>query len=59
MTRFHTKTLRNIQSLPTRTATGLVLLLLGAKTIEAEIRKRQLSTLYSVLSFNNSTIQGL
>ncbi|CAC5424233.1 unnamed protein product [Mytilus coruscus] len=42
MTRFHTKTLRNIQSLPTKTATGSVLMLLGALTIEAEIHKRQL-----------------
>ncbi|VDH93282.1 Hypothetical predicted protein [Mytilus galloprovincialis] len=59
MARFHTKTLRNIQSLPTRTATGSVFMLLGALTIEAEIHKRQLSFLYSVLSCNNSTIQGL
>ncbi|CAC5377727.1 unnamed protein product [Mytilus coruscus] len=59
MTRFHTKTLRNIHSLPTRTATGSVFMLLGALTIEAEIHKRQLSFLYSVLSCNNSTIQGL
>ncbi|CAC5395323.1 unnamed protein product [Mytilus coruscus] len=59
MIRFHTKTLRNIQSLPTRTATGSVFMLLGALTIEAEIHKRQLSFLYSVLSCNNSTIQGL
>ncbi|CAC5386588.1 unnamed protein product [Mytilus coruscus] len=40
MIRFHTKTLRNSQSLPTRTATGSVFMLLGALTIEAEIHKR-------------------
>ncbi|CAC5356193.1 unnamed protein product [Mytilus coruscus] len=49
----------NLNSLPTRTATGSVFMLLGALTIEAEIHKRQLSFLYSVLSCNNSTIQGL
>ncbi|CAC5411757.1 unnamed protein product [Mytilus coruscus] len=44
---FHRKNLRHLQSLPERTSNAVVLLLLGALPIEAEIHKRQLSLLYS------------
>ena len=47
---FHTKTLRCFQSLPVRTATSAVYLLHGALPIEAELHKRQLSLLYSILA---------
>ncbi|CAC5395133.1 unnamed protein product [Mytilus coruscus] len=59
LSRFHKKTLRNFQSMPARTATGAVYLILGALTIEAEIHKRQLSFLYNIVSCDNSTIQDL
>ena len=41
--RFHISTLRRIQSLPERTASSVVQLLLGALPIQAELHKRQLS----------------
>ena len=47
---FHTKTLKCFQSLPVRTATSAVYLLHGALPIEAELHKRQLSLLYSILA---------
>ena len=59
LSRSHTKTLRNLQALPTRTATCAVFLLLGALPIEAEIHRRQLSFVHSILVCDNSTIQGL
>ncbi|CAG2199675.1 unnamed protein product [Mytilus edulis] len=59
LSRFHKKTLRNFQSMPARTATGAVYLILGALTIEAEIHKRQLSFLYNIVSCDNSTILDL
>ena len=42
LSQLHTKTLRNFQALPTRTATCAVFLLLGALPINAEIHRRQL-----------------
>ena len=48
LSKFHVDTLKRIQSLPTRTATCAVHLLLGALPIEAEIHKRQLSMLYNI-----------
>ena len=57
--RLHTKTLHDFQDLPTRATTGAVFLLLGALPIDAEIHRRQLSFLHSVLACDNSTIQGL
>ena len=53
------KTLRNFQTLPTRAATCAVFLLLGALPIDAEIHRRQLSFVHSILACDNSTIQGL
>jgi hypothetical protein len=59
LSRLHTKTLRNFQTLPTRAVTYAVFLLLGALPIDAEIHRRQLSFIHSVLACDNSTIQGL
>jgi hypothetical protein len=59
LSRSHTKTFRNFQALPTRTATSTVFLLLGALPIDAEIPRRQLSFVHSILACDNSTIQGL
>lgn len=59
LTRFHMKMLRKVQSLPDRTATGIVYLLLGALPVEAEIHKRQLSFLFNILTCENETIQQL
>ena len=59
LSRSHTKTFRNFQALPTRTATSTVFLLLGALPIDAEIHRRQLSFVHSILACDNSTIQGL
>ena len=39
--KYHIQTLRNIQSLPQRTSTSAVLLLLGALPLEAELYKKK------------------
>jgi hypothetical protein len=57
LSKFHIANLRRLQSLPTRTAIGIVYLLVGAMPIEAEIHRRQLSFLHNILSCNNATIQ--
>ena len=57
--RYHVKTLRNLQSLPQRTATSAVYLLLGALPIEGELHKRLLSLLYSVIKSENKCLQDL
>ena len=59
LSKFHLKNLRNFQSLPLRTATAAVYLLLGALPLEGEIHQRQLSFLYNILSCDNHTIQNL
>lgn len=59
LSRFHIKVLRRIQSLPDRTASGAVYLLLGALPIEAEIHKRQLSFIYNILKSENDCMQTL
>ncbi|CAC5422924.1 unnamed protein product [Mytilus coruscus] len=56
---FHRKNLRHLQSLPERTSNAVVLLLLGALPIEAEIHKGQLSLLYSIVSCDNSKIKDV
>ena len=56
---FHTKTMRCFQSLPVRTATSAVYLLLGALPIEAELHKRQLSLIYSILASENKKLKNL
>ena len=58
LSKFHIANLRRLQSLPTRTAIGIVYLLVGAMPIEAEIHRRQLSFLH-ILACNNATIQTL
>ncbi|MES9903995.1 MAG: reverse transcriptase family protein, partial [Sedimenticola sp.] len=57
--RFHTKTLKNLQSLPERTSNAAVLLLLGALPIEAEIHKRQLSLAHAISQSRNSKMRSL
>ena len=59
ISRFHIANLRRFQSLPSRSASAVVYLLLGALPIEAEIHKRQLSLLYNILSCDNDTISRL
>ena len=59
LSRFHISNLRRFQSLPGRTATSAVYLLLGALPIEAELHKRQLSLLYNLITSENETIQEL
>ena len=57
--RSHISTLKRIQSLPERTAFSVVQLLLGALPVVAEIHKRQLSLLYSIVNSRNDRIKGL
>ena len=59
LTKFHVDNLKRFQSLPTRTATCAVFLLLGALPVEAELLKRQLSLLYNILVSTNETIVEL
>ena len=54
--RYHLRTLRQIQGLPQRTALSAVYMLLGAHPIEAEIIKKQLSSLYAVSNNDNKCI---
>ena len=56
---FHIDLLRRIQALPIRAALSAVYLLVGALPMEAELHKRQLSLLFSVVSSNNATLQQL
>ena len=53
------RTLRQIQSLPRRTATAAVFMLLGALPIEAKIHKKQLSLLHSVITSDKRCLQEL
>ena len=55
--KFHKNSLRKIQSLPERTATAAVYLLLGAVPTEAEIHERQLSLLHAILNSDNRRIK--
>ena len=59
LSKFHIDNLRRFQSLPTRTATCAVYLLIGVLPIEAELHKRQLSLLYNLLVSTNETIVEL
>ena len=56
LSKYHLQTLRNIQSLPQRTSTSAVLLLLGALPLEAELHRRCLSLAIGVINSENSTI---
>ena len=51
LSRLHTKTLRNFQALPTRTATCAVFLLLGALPIDAEIHRRHLLSIIHIVAY--------
>ena len=57
--KFHIEILKNIQSLPTRTANSIVYLLLGALPFQGEIERRQMGLFYSVITSENSTLQQL
>ena len=59
LSKYHLQTLRNIQSLPQRTSTSAVLLLLGVPPLEAEIHRRRLSLAISVINSENSTMRLL
>ena len=59
LSKFRIQNLKLFQSLPTRTATCDVYLLLGALQIEAELHKRQLSILYNLLVSTNETLVHL
>ena len=59
LSKFHIQNLKRFQSLPTRTATCAVYLLLGALPIEAELHKRQLSLLHNLLVSTNETLVHL
>ncbi|VDI70276.1 Hypothetical predicted protein [Mytilus galloprovincialis] len=56
---FHLKTLRCFQSLPIRTSSAAVYMLIGALPIEAELHKRQLSLLYSILASENTKLKNV
>ena len=56
---FHVDLLRRIQSLPSRTALPVVLLLLVAMPLEAELHKKHLSLLYSIINSNSQTFHQL
>ena len=56
---FHTDMLRRTQSLPSRTALSAVYLLVVALPLEAELHKRQLSLLFSIVSSRNATLHEL
>ena len=59
LSRYHIQTLRNIQSLPQRTATAAVYMLIGALPLEAELHKRQLSLLHSSITSKNASLKEL
>jgi hypothetical protein len=56
---FHRKSIRYLQSSPQRIATTAIYLLVGAIPIEAELHKRKLSLLYSMLASDNSKIKEI
>ena len=51
LSRYHIQTLRNSQSLPQRSSTSAVLLLLVALPLEAELHRKKLSLAISVISW--------
>ena len=59
LSRYHIQTLRNIQTLPQRTASAAVFMLLGTLPLEAELHKRRLSLPHSVVSSENECLKGL
>ena len=59
LTDFHVNLLRRIQALPARTAIPAVYLLLGALPLEAELHKKHLSLLYSIINSQNKIFHQL
>lgn len=61
LNKFHLKNLKSFQPLPIRTASCVVLLLIGELPLEAEIHKRQLiiTFLHNILSCENSNIRDI
>ena len=59
LTDFHVNLLRRIQALPARTSLPAVYLLLGALPLEAELHKKHLSLLYSIINSQNKTFHQL
>ena len=57
--RFHVSVLRNLQSLSVRTASAVVLLLLGALPIQAEIHRKKLSLIHSIARSHNTRMQDV
>ena len=57
--RYHLRTLRQIQGLPQRTANSAVYMLLGALPIEAEIHKKQLGLLHTVVNSDNKCLRDV
>ena len=58
LSKYHIQTLRNIQSLPQHTSTAAVLMLLGALPFEAELHKRRLSLVHSVIHSENQSLKS-
>ena len=56
---FHLSTLKQIQSLPNRTATSAVYLLLGVLPITAELHKRQLSLFHAIATSENNSMREI
>lgn len=56
---FHRKSIRYLKSLPQRTATVAIYLLVRVIPIEAELHKRKLSLLYSMLASDNSKFKEI
>ena len=59
LSNYHIQTLRNMQSLPQRTASAAVYMLLGALPLEAELHKSQLSLFHSVVVSENECLKSL
>ena len=57
--KFHLDILKNIQSLPVRTANSIVYLLLGVLPLRDELERKQLGLLYSIIKSENSTLQRI
>ena len=55
--KFHLEALKNIQSLPTRTANSVTYLLLGALPLKAEMDRKQLGLFHSIVTSENLTRQ--
>lgn len=56
---FHINFLRSIQAIPTRTSKSITHLLVGCRTITAELHLRQLSLLGCIIRSQNSTLLSL